>query len=99
MQNKSFSSSNDFMSAGSDHFGLNDHIQSDSPKVVLPGDFIGLGYISGHGTRVDIKTQKIFATVSGVVQFIDRVISVQPLSQGYWPDVGDLVVGRVVQVD
>ena len=73
--------------------------QTDSPKVVLPGDFIGLGYISGHGTRVDIKTQKIFATLSGVVQFIDRVISVQPLSQGYWPDVGDLVVGRVVQVD
>lgn len=37
--------------------------------------------------------------MAGVVHQIDRVICVRPLRQGYKPSIGDIVVGRVVQVD
>ena len=37
--------------------------------------------------------------MAGVVHQIDRVICVRPLRQCYRPDIGDVVVGRVVQVD
>ena len=37
--------------------------------------------------------------MAGVVHFIDKYVCVKPLKQGYRPDVGDVVVGRVVQVD
>ena len=37
--------------------------------------------------------------MAGVVHQIDRVICVRPLRQGYRPDIGDVVVGRIVQVD
>ena len=72
-------------------------------KIVLPGDYIGEGYIAGHGTYENrpkgSDKELIYASMAGVVHQIDRVICVRPLRQGYRPDVGDVVVGRVVQVD
>ena len=41
----------------------------------------------------------IYANMAGVVHQIDQVICVRPLRQGYRPDIGDVVVGRIVQVD
>ncbi len=72
--------------------------------VVVPGDFIseGAGLTAGHGTFEDKDeeqgTTHIFASVAGVVHFIDRYVCVKPLKQAYRPDIGDVVVGRVVQV-
>jgi exosome complex RNA-binding protein Rrp4 len=43
-------------------------------------------------------TGKIYASVAGVVHKIDNWIGVKPLKQGYKPDVGDVVVGRIVAV-
>jgi exosome complex component RRP4 len=37
--------------------------------------------------------------MAGVVHQIDQVICVRPLRQGYRPDIGDVIVGRIVQVD
>ena len=79
-------------------------------KIVVPGDFIaeGAGLTAGHGTfeakdedderEVSQGTGKIFASVAGVVHKIDNWIGVKPLKQGYKPDVGDVVVGRIVAV-
>jgi exosome complex component RRP4 len=36
--------------------------------------------------------------VAGVVHKIDNWIGVKPIKQGYKPDVGDVVVGRIVAV-
>jgi len=37
--------------------------------------------------------------MAGVIHQIDKVICVKPLRTGYRPDIGDVVVGRIVQVD
>ena len=68
-------------------------------RVVLPGDYIGQGLIAGHGTYENAKDGLIYANMAGVVHQIDQVICVRPLRQGYRPDIGDVVVGRIVQVD
>lgn len=36
-------------------------------RIVLPGDFIGEGYIAGHGTYESTKDGKIYANMAGVV--------------------------------
>jgi exosome complex component RRP4 len=66
---------------------------------VVPGDYIGEGFVAGHGTYVSDTTQEIFASIAGVVHMQDRVICVKPVRSHYRPDVGDVVVGRVVAVE
>jgi len=81
--------------------------------IVVPGDFIaeGSGLTAGHGTfeskdfndddeneAAPLGYEKIYASVAGVVHKIDNWIGVKPLKQGYKPDIGDVVVARVVQV-
>ena len=69
-------------------------------KIVVPGDFIGEGYVAGTGTYVDSDNpQIIYASMAGVVHLIDRVICVKPVRSFYRPDIGDVIVGRVVSVD
>ena len=69
-------------------------------KVVVPGDFIGEGYVAGNGTYVpEDEPGIIYASMAGVVHLIDRVICVRPTKSHYRPDIGDVVVGRVVSVD
>ena len=69
-------------------------------KVVVPGDFIGQGYVAGNGTYVpEDEPGTIYASMAGVVHLIDRVICVRPTKSHYRPDIGDVVVGRVVAVD
>lgn len=68
-------------------------------KIVVPGDFLGSGLVAGHGTFVQPGTQEIYASMAGVVHFTDKVIVVKPVRSHYRPDIGDVVVGRVVSVD
>lgn len=69
-------------------------------KIVVPGDFIGEGYVAGNGTYVNEDNPSvIYASMAGVVHLIDRVICVKPVRSHYRPDMGDVVVGRVVAVD
>ena len=69
-------------------------------KVVVPGDYIGSGYVAGNGTyTVENEPGLIYASMAGVVHLIDRVICVRPMKSHYRPDVGDVIVGRVVAVD
>jgi exosome complex component RRP4 len=41
---------------------------------------------------------KIYASVAGVVHYINKYVCVKPLRQAYKPDMGDVVVGRIVAV-
>ena len=69
-------------------------------KVVVPGDYIGQGYVAGNGTYVpEDEPGTIYASMAGVVHLMDRVICVRPMKSHYRPDIGDVVVGRVVSVD
>ena len=67
--------------------------------VVLPGEMIGSkkDYFSGHGTYEEEGF--IYSSLTGLVKRIDRLICVTPVKSFYRPDVGDVVVGRVVSVD
>ena len=54
--------------------------------------------MAGHGTYCNQEDLKIYATLAGVVHKIDRVICVKPVRSQYRPDIGDVVVGRIVNV-
>lgn len=52
----------------------------------------------GHGTFIAPSTTQIIATVAGTVQKTNKLLSVRPLRARYTPEIGDLVVGRIVEV-
>jgi exosome complex component RRP4 len=55
---------------------------------------------SGHGTYTPSTSTStnIIATVAGTVLKTNKLLSVYPLRARYTPEVGDLVVGRIVEV-
>ena len=61
--------------------------------------FLLLTFISrGHGTYITPDSTSIVATVAGTVQKTNKLLSVRPLRARYTPEIGDLVVGRIVEV-
>jgi exosome complex component RRP4 len=54
------------------------------------------GYIRGHGTY--IEGEAIYASIAGVVEKINKLITVKPLRSRYVGEIGDLVIGRVVDI-
>ena len=52
----------------------------------------------GHGTFNTNTSSAILATVAGTVQRTNKLLSVRPLRARYTPEIGDLVVGRIVEV-
>ena len=67
--------------------------------VVTPGEPIPVepGFLRGHGTmqRAD---GALVATVAGVVERVNKLVSVKPLRSRYTGEVGDVVVARIVDV-
>lgn len=52
----------------------------------------------GHGTFIAPSSTEIIATVAGTVQKTNKLLSVRPLRARYTPEIGDLVVGRIIEV-
>lgn len=52
----------------------------------------------GHGTYVPPSSSTIISTVAGHLHKTNKLLSVQPLRARYAPEIGDLVVGRIVGV-
>lgn len=50
----------------------------------------------GHGTRVE--EGRLVASVCGVVQKVSKLVTVKPLRSRYSAEVGDVVVGRIMEV-
>ena len=67
--------------------------------LVSPGDVIvdkvdvDSGILCGHGTQT--VDGRLLSTVCGTVQRISKLVSVQPLRSRYFPETGDVVLGRV----
>ena len=55
-------------------------------------------WMRGHGTFTEPESAAIKSTVAGTVQKTNKLISVKPLRARYSPEIGDLVVGRIVEV-
>ncbi|KAG7224056.1 hypothetical protein INR49_015313 [Caranx melampygus] len=70
----------------------------DRKDLVVPGDVItsDTGFMRGHGTYVD--DDKLTASVAGEVQRVDKLICVRPLKTRFNGEVGDVVVGRITEV-
>ncbi|PKY07726.1 hypothetical protein P168DRAFT_294008 [Aspergillus campestris IBT 28561] len=71
-----------------------------STGVVTPGEVVtdDPQWMRGHGTYSAPLSTSIIATVAGTVQKTNKLLSVQPLRARYAPEIGDLVVGRIVEV-
>lgn len=53
---------------------------------------------SGHGTYTLPEPPQIVASVAGTLSKTNKLLSVRPLRARYTPEIGDLVVGRIVEV-
>lgn len=67
--------------------------------IVTPGEPIDVepGYLRGHGTLVR-HDGVLIATVAGIVERVNKLVSVRPLRARYVGEVGDVVVCRVIEV-
>jgi exosome complex component RRP4 len=71
----------------------------ETDRIVLPGDVITTttaGVMCGFG--VELRGDEIVATVRGFVTRMSRLLSVTPMTSIYHPDVGDIVIGRISQL-
>ncbi|OJJ00951.1 hypothetical protein ASPVEDRAFT_51990 [Aspergillus versicolor CBS 583.65] len=68
--------------------------------IITPGEVVtdDPQWMRGHGTYINPLSTSIIATVAGTVQKTNKLLSVQPLRARYTPEIGDLVVGRIVEV-
>ncbi|CAG2102911.1 unnamed protein product [Medioppia subpectinata] len=73
-----------------------------SAKYVLPGDEITSDqtFMRGHGTYLSTLNddKQLMASIAGVVEPINRLISVRPLRTRYNGEIGDVIVGRITEV-
>ncbi|KAH7467181.1 Exosome complex component RRP4 [Phytophthora ramorum] len=68
--------------------------------VVTPGQIISTetgAFLRGHGTYLSGRNELV-ASVAGVVEKVNQLITVRPLVSRYIGEVGDIVVGRVTDV-
>ncbi|KAH8370594.1 hypothetical protein KR093_004271 [Drosophila rubida] len=72
--------------------------QEQLPRVFTPGEVLmpESGFMRGHGTFVE--EENIVASVAGVIEKVNKLISVRPLKSRYVGEIGDVVVARVLEV-
>ncbi|XP_015449808.1 exosome complex component RRP4 isoform X2 [Pteropus alecto] len=78
---------------------LSDSLGRESKKhLVVPGDTIttDTGFMRGHGTYMG--EEKLIASVAGSVERVNKLICVKALKTRYNGEVGDIVVGRITEV-
>ncbi|CAK5261906.1 unnamed protein product [Mycena citricolor] len=67
-------------------------------RVTWPGETIASSqaYMRGHGTYVD--NEEVIASVTGTIERVNKLVTVRAVQSRYNPEVGDLVVGRITEV-
>ncbi|KAJ2770040.1 Exosome complex component rrp4 [Coemansia nantahalensis] len=67
-------------------------------RIVTPGSAITSdpAFMRGHGTFGEGAT--IYSSVAGVVERINKLVSVRSLKQRYSGEIGDIIVGRITEV-
>lgn len=69
-------------------------------SIVTPGEPITSDpqWMRGHGTYIPPHSSTITSTVAGTLHKTNKLLSVQPLRARYTPEIGDLVIGRIISV-
>lgn len=70
----------------------------DPGNIVTPGDVItaDTGFMRGHGTY--LEDDCLHASVAGTVERVNKLVSVRPLKTRYNGEIGDVVIGRVIEL-
>ncbi|KZZ89129.1 hypothetical protein AAL_07777 [Moelleriella libera RCEF 2490] len=68
--------------------------------ILTPGTIITTNpqWMRGHGTYIPPSTSAITSSLAGTLTKTNKLLSVRPLRARYTPEIGDLVVGRIVEV-
>ena len=75
-------------------------ISTEKSKIVLPGETIAeisKGFMSGRGTYE--LNGNIISSVLGKVANISKLVTVYPKKFPYNPEVGDVIIGRIISVE
>ncbi|KAJ3023995.1 Exosome complex component RRP4 [Thoreauomyces humboldtii] len=82
---------------GEDSMELTETDDSDK-HVVTPGEVVttDTAFMRGHGTYT--QDEALVASLAGVVDRVNKLISVRPLRTRYNGEIGDVVIGRVTEV-
>ncbi|KAH6609694.1 exosome complex component RRP4 [Trichoderma cornu-damae] len=69
-------------------------------EILTPGTVITSNsqWMRGHGTYVPPNSTSITSSLAGTLTRTNKLLSVRPLRARYRPEIGDLVVGRIVEV-
>ncbi|KAF8972692.1 hypothetical protein BDZ97DRAFT_1649780 [Flammula alnicola] len=72
--------------------------ESQGSKLTCPGESLtsSQAYMRGHGTYVD--NEEVIASVAGTIERVNKLVTVRAIRSRYNPEVGDLVVGRITEV-
>lgn len=71
-----------------------------STNILTPGQTVtdDVQWMRGHGTFAEPDTTIIRSTLAGTLQKTNKLLSIVPLRARYTPEIGDLVIGRIVEV-
>ncbi|KAF4610960.1 hypothetical protein D9613_006691 [Agrocybe pediades] len=72
--------------------------EAQGSKLTCPGESLtsSQAYMRGHGTYVE--NEEVIASVAGTIERVNKLVSVRAIRSRYNPEVGDLVVGRITEV-
>lgn len=75
-----------------------------SESLVVPGEVIYSGeegFLRGHGSYLDHYggELRLLASVAGQIERVNKLVTVKPRKSRYIGEIGDLVVGRITQVE
>ncbi|XP_056013323.1 exosome complex component RRP4-like [Ostrea edulis] len=86
------------VSAGEDNRKKRTQVE-EIDNLVSPGDIItsDTGFMRGHGTY-NSEDDRLQASVAGVVERVNKLICVKPLKTRYNGEIGDVVIGRILEV-
>jgi len=75
-----------------------DEFGTENAKTTSPGESItsARAFMRGHGTYVD--GDEVVASVAGTIERVNKLVTVRALRTRYNPEVGDLVIGRITEV-
>uniref|UniRef100_A0A8H7TPR3 Exosome complex component N-terminal domain-containing protein n=1 Tax=Bionectria ochroleuca TaxID=29856 RepID=A0A8H7TPR3_BIOOC len=74
--------------------------EDEGDEILTPGTIITSNpqWMRGHGTYVLPNSTSITSSLAGTLTKTNKLLSVRPLRARYTPEIGDLVVGRIVEV-
>lgn len=80
------------------NMGLLSQNENRIPRLFTPGEVVTSqqGFMKGHGTYVE--GDEIKASVAGVMEQVNKLISIKPLKSRYVGEIGDVVVARITEV-